>query len=254
MKYLFNGFSNSRQSAATGNLSLLVEHNGYTILVDTSGSPAQALRIAGLDPLQLDAIMITHAHCDHTYAFPSIIQDMLIGGRTKALRVLGNQKALDVCKKLIGIYNFDKKTTLMPISWEITEDNTVTLSPDMKVTSFALFHRPLMPVQGFIFATSTSKLSFFPDSVATEPYPQAASGSDVVIHEAGGVDADRLHVNQNGHSTGTQAGILAKKLNAGKLIVCHLPSDETSHQLILEDAQRHCIEAELPKVHHWYDL
>lgn len=236
----------------SGNLSIVIEHEGFSLLVDASGSPGQALRSFGIDPLELDAVLITHGHCDHTYAFPSLIQDMVIGNRRKPLRILGNGYALTVCKALIALYKFDNKPNLMPLSWEEAGETTIKLNDAVSLCWFTLFHRPHMPTNGFVCFTDGEKLAYFPDSVATTPYPASAMHADILIHEAGGVTVEQQQVNKNGHSTARQAAEVAQSLGALRLVLCHLPLEECFHAAIHDDARTVSPQAELPELGIWY--
>ena len=58
----------ARLTSAWG-FSALVENHGYTVLFDTGGDGqilVQNMRTLGIDPTHLDAVVLSHAHDDHT--------------------------------------------------------------------------------------------------------------------------------------------------------------------------------------------
>ena len=235
------GFSGGLQAIDTGNTSLLVRSGCSSLLVDASGSPVKALLESGADPMDLDGLVLTHAHVDHLYAFPSLIHNLWLMKREKPLIVTGNDATLEKAKELMSLFLLDRKR-MMDIIWAPGADRI----GDIEISSFPLFHRPLVPTSGFVFSSGKSKVSYFPDSAATPPYPDAAASSDIVFHEAGGIDDDREKLRNEGHSSGYLAGDVAASLDAGRLVLVHLPRSGRSE--ILRDARRRFERTELAQI------
>jgi ribonuclease BN (tRNA processing enzyme) len=66
---------------------LLLETGTKKILIDAGEPGARTLIEIGVDPADLDAIVITHGHSDHTGGLPMIIQAAWIVGRQAALPI-----------------------------------------------------------------------------------------------------------------------------------------------------------------------
>lgn len=232
MKTSILGFSCGIDSIDSANTSLLVSSETTSILVDVSGSPRMELLKAGADPLSLDAILITHAHIDHVYAFPSLLHSLWLLGRKKALVIGGNERAISTCKHMFDFFGLDRKVQF-DIIWQ---ELPVPRIGDIQIDTFSLFHRPTMPVNGFTFSCEGEKISYFPDSVATKPYPDSAYDSNVIIHESAGLECDRDTINSS-HTTALQAAQLAKDLRGGKLILVHLPESQITRVEMLNEAR-----------------
>src|ERR671914_262773 len=69
-------------------VSVLVEHDGQTVLVDTSTDFRQQALRAGLK--HLDAVLITHCHADHIFGLDDIRP---LNFRFGALSVFANERA-----------------------------------------------------------------------------------------------------------------------------------------------------------------
>lgn len=226
------GFSNGLDCLDSTNTSLLVSTAQTSILVDVSGSPRQSLLKAGVDSLSLDAVLLTHGHIDHVYALPSLIHSMWLQNRTKPLIVAGNDLAIEVCKHFFSYFRLDRKIGF-EIDWKCASTKQIG---DVQISSFSLHHRPEVPVNGYTFMADGMKVSYFPDSVASLVIPECALGSDILIHEAGGLDEDREEINKS-HTTALQAALMAKKANAKELFLVHVPENPDLRKRMLAEAQ-----------------
>lgn len=232
MKVTVLGFSNGLDCLDSSNTSLLVQTERTSIMVDVSSSPRQSLLRTGIDSLSLDAVLITHGHIDHVYAFPSLIHSMWLQNRTKPLLVVGNRLAIEVCKHFVLYFKLDKKIRFR-IDWK---DVTTNRIGDVRISSFSLYHRPEVPVNGFTFVADGFKVSYFPDSVATLPLPECSLFSDLMIHEAGGLEKDKEEINLS-HTTASQAAMMAKTAEVKELVLVHVPENPKLRQEMLDEAR-----------------
>ena len=241
------GFSGGLQALDTENTSLIISDGLTSLLVDASGSPVNALLRNGYDPLTIDALVLTHAHVDHLYALPSLLHNLWLMKRTKPLVIMGNAPTIEKARELYRLFRLDQKK-MMEIHW-VSDACRIGM---IDIKTFPVFHRPKVPTNGYVFAGGGVHVSYFPDSAVTLPYPECASGSDLIIHEAGGLDNDREALREQGHSSGLQAAMLARDLDAKKLLLVHLPGDKQKREDILKEALSVFPDTELAQSNHGY--
>jgi ribonuclease Z len=243
MQAIVLGYSGSIQTEDSSNTSLVIKSRGTSLLVDCSGSPCQGLLTHSINPDELDGIVLTHAHVDHLYALPSLLHNLWMRRREKKLVILGNPSALETAMALCRVFRLDQKVSLMSIL--VWADRPGQIG-DIGVEAFDVFHRPSVPTWGYVFSHGTRKISYFPDSAAREPYPECARGSSLVIHEAGGLEAQREAIREEGHSSALDAARLAAALEAKDLLLVHLPPDPSLRAEMLAQAQSLFPAARLP--------
>jgi ribonuclease Z len=80
------------------------------------------------------------------------------------------------------------------------------------------------------------KIVYSGDTRPTDGLLEAASGADVLIHEATFDDTLTCKADENRHSTVSQAAEVAKKAGVGSLILTHISSRYPDASVLLEDA------------------
>jgi phosphoribosyl 1,2-cyclic phosphodiesterase len=158
-------------SGSSGN-SVLISGGGAKILVD-AGKNARtienALKRIGEDLRCIDAILVTHEHCDHTTAL-----DVLV--RRYRIPVYANAATLKALRSTLGVIDEDLLRVL-------PTGGTATVK-DLSFTSFAVPHDSAECV-GYALEAEGSRMAVFTD-VGHVPDALLArvAGSDLVFLEA----------------------------------------------------------------------
>ncbi len=218
MTVTFFGTAGAVHSAEDGNVSLLVQEGRITVLVDASGAPAQSLRRCGVDPAELDVLVLTHAHPDHIYALPSLLHNLWLLGRSKPLTVLANTATAEAVRLLAGQFRLLDREGLFPLEWRVQGERTSARLPGLAVLLFPVQHS--VPCSG-VSLTGSSRLVYGCDTGPARTVVEEARGARALIHEASGVAAREEHLNADGHSSARQAGRAAREAGVGTLFLCH---------------------------------
>ncbi|MET0621581.1 MAG: MBL fold metallo-hydrolase [Pyrinomonadaceae bacterium] len=141
-------------------VSVLVEHAGRTVLIDTSSDfRQQALRV-GLK--HLDAVLVTHCHADHIFGLDDIRP---LNFRHGALGVYANERAwVDIRRIFKYIFEQTYYGGGLPqvVAHTVEHDAPFCLAPGLEVTPVEVIHGRL-PVTAyrfndFAYATDLSEI------------------------------------------------------------------------------------------------
>jgi ribonuclease Z len=80
------------------------------------------------------------------------------------------------------------------------------------------------------------KIAYSGDTRPSEGLIEAASGADILIHEATFDDSLTEKADENHHSTVTQAAEVAKEAGVGTLVLTHISSRYPDASVLLEEA------------------
>ncbi|MCA1630890.1 MAG: MBL fold metallo-hydrolase [Acidobacteria bacterium] len=141
-------------------VSILVEHDGQTVLVDTSSDfRQQALRV-GLK--RLDAVLITHCHADHIFGLDDIRP---LNFRHGALGVYANERAwVDIRRIFKYVFEPTHFGGGLPqvLAHTVVDGAAFCLSHDLEVTPLEVIHGRLPVVayrfNDFAYATDLSEI------------------------------------------------------------------------------------------------
>ncbi|NIS59674.1 MAG: MBL fold metallo-hydrolase [Proteobacteria bacterium] len=219
MRLVFLGTSGAVPTGKNGNLSFAVGVENTSVLIDASGNPVQNLLRAGFDPLELDAVILTHAHTDHIYGLPSLLHALWMGKREKPLLIVANPVTAAFARELSNLFRLLQRENLFSITWEELEDGQVSLSEALKVGLFPVEHST--PTSGVKLITGTSVLVYSCDTSPCRRVIEKATGAQALIHEASGNRGLERRLNPAGHSSARQAGEVAARAGVKTLFLAH---------------------------------
>lgn len=198
------------------NTYLALQGSNGAILIDCAGGPIGRLEKAGIAPLNLDTIIMTHIHPDHAYGLPLLLMGLWLLGRTEPLHVHGLGVVTDRLRRVMDAYEWHDWPHFYPVRFHAVDDQPRALvldNTDFRITATRNHH--MVPT---ISMRIENKLSGYITTYSSDTAPcrellDLARGADLLIHEAAGATP--------GHSSATQAGEMAAEAGAKKLVLVH---------------------------------
>jgi ribonuclease BN (tRNA processing enzyme) len=90
MRVRFLGSGDAFGSGGRLQTCILVQSGGHSCLVDCGASSLIALRQAGLEANDIEAVLVSHLHGDHFGGLPFLVLDQQFSGRSNPLIVAGS--------------------------------------------------------------------------------------------------------------------------------------------------------------------
>jgi ribonuclease Z len=185
------------------------------LLVDAGGSTYQRLLRAGLDPLKLRGIFLTHSHADHINGIPALLFQLKLAGYQGSLPIFGNAPTLELMRRILEAFELEEHQ--VAVDW-------ITVAGGQEVpvgdagyrlhVADSVHSRPCLAMRFEDQATGRALVY----SADTEPCPavqELAAGAAVLIHEATVAEPFA------GHTTPRQAGAVAARAGAEQLVLVH---------------------------------
>lgn len=205
------------------NTFMLVRGESTNVLIDCGGSPTQRLAQVGVNPAEIDHVILTHNHPDHIYGFPLLMLNAWMAGRKKVLHVYGLKSTIRSARNMLKALDFHLLPRFITIKYHTITPNSITTLPKMGefdiqgaptkhfVPTLALRITERATGHSFAYSSDTS-----PDQNVVE----IARGTRFLIHEA-----TMLNKSAEGHSSAIEAGQAAAAAEVNQLVLLHVPPD-----------------------------
>jgi ribonuclease Z len=200
------------------------------------------LRIAGTDLKyeQLAGVFLTHLHSDHISGLPDLFQtSWQFGRKTTPLQLYGPAGTARLSKALLDFYAEDihirrDLTEKLPaagatIRTHIVHEGVVYDDGVVKVTAFAVDHRPVEPAFGYRFDCGAKSIVITGDTRPSPNVVKYAKGADVLVTEAYlpehflKVDSPEVAKRlMSYHTSAEEAGDIATAAGVHTLVLTHL--------------------------------
>ena len=243
MPFQFFGTSGAIPSPDRDNTALAFYSKDEVVLVDCSGSPYQKILKAGLDPMRVTSLIVTHRHVDHVYGIPSLAHNMGLAGRRATVHVYALSETMKILRGFIGLFPLEEK---IPYRIELHEIPAKEGYEVLRAKGFCVLSTPVkhgVPnIALRVEFDSPGERGAVAYSSDTSPCPSLialARRTDVLIHEATFLHDEAARAASDGHTTGYQAGEVARQAGVKRLILCHFSASlyGREEELRLEAAQ-----------------
>jgi ribonuclease Z len=201
-----------------------------TLVIDCGGDVLQRLQACGRPIDSVDALIVTHAHMDHTSGFPLLMEKAWLDGRDRPLPVVGIEPALAQAERLWAAYEpvHSGWEGIPPIDWrEVPHEPGASVWDEAPwtITATPVDHGDT-PNVGLRFEHDPTGrvLAYSCDTAPSERVVDLARNADVLVHEANGETTDN-------HSSAAGAAEVAQQAGVDRLFLVHLPPGDKSTDL-----------------------
>jgi ribonuclease Z len=228
MHFTFLGTSASVPSAVRDTTSIVVVVPEGALLIDCGGSPVQKLRRAGVDPLALAAIVITHIHPDHSYGLPALVRNLVALGRRPPLTVHCRPEHVEPLRNLIGLFSTRERPGTFALTVQavgLAEGTPLVDLGPLTVRSSPNEHGPMPNFALRMDVAGGRSVVYSSDTRPCDAVVALARGADTLIHEATYSERDPGRVGGHAHSTAAEAGAVAARAGVRRLILTHIGAE-----------------------------
>jgi ribonuclease Z len=233
MEFCFLGTSGAVLKDDETTSSLFFRSENYSVMIDCPGNAISILNQIGCSPLDLDGIVLTHAHPDHISGLPFFIQNLLLIGRKKELILMANPYTKDKIQDLLQLFNLHDNLPFK-IEYLSQESGLVKRLGPLNIEFVTVCHS--VPTSGVLISDSDYRLFYTSDTAPIPDILKELSPLNTLIHEASGLKEHEELINKDGHSSGRQAAEITSKIDVERLFLCHFDYriDDVVARTILE--------------------
>jgi ribonuclease Z len=202
------------------NAQLVITLMDSATLVDCGDSTYLRLVKAGIGIDQVSDLILTHFHPDHAGGLPAFLITLWLLKRQTPLVIHGLDDTLTRAEGLLKLFQWENWKDMYPVYFNrLPEQELVSVleTPEWKVSASPVKH--LIPTIGLRMEFSNGFIAAY--SCDTEPCAavmRLGHESNLLLHEA--------VAEVRGHSSGTQAGEIARQAETQRLIVIHYPVEK----------------------------
>ena len=221
--------------------SNLISTKKAKILVDCGSGITQRLHELKVSSADIDALLFTHLHSDHTVDLYQLIISSWHSYRLKPWKIYGPKGTKKFVKKIMDAWAderklriaYESRASAKAFDMQVTEFKSIgTIKiKDLNIKYFEVDHKPVKFAYGFSFTNKNKKLTISGDTRPCENLMKYAQRSDVLLHEVF-IEGEILQINKmrtkktlhnvkSYHTTSTQVGKVAFISRAKKLVLTH---------------------------------
>ena len=284
LSLLFAGTAGSVPTARRGLPALLVRRGGDRLLFDCGeGTQRQLIRSVGL--ADIDAVFLTHFHADHWLGLPGMLKSFALRDREAPLVVCGPPGTRELLARMgfvIGrlpypfevqdlepgdamefdgyeVAAFNVRHRGQAFGYALVEQDRPGRFDAERATALGVAFGPdfgrlqrgeavgdVTPEQVVGPGRRGRRIVLSGDTSPCEMLRDAATGADVLVHEATFMHVDAPRAQETGHSTARQAAMLAADCDVGLLALTHTSTRYVPREL-LEEARESFAATVLPR-------
>jgi ribonuclease BN (tRNA processing enzyme) len=238
---VFLGTGGAFSAGRRSNLALLIEADGFRMLVESGPVIMQQLARANLQAAGVERLFVSHSHGDHALGFPMLVLNRL--GAATPLHVYAGPATIATLQAFCVLAFRSLGAHCLNLRWhELSEmeSDEVELAAGVTLRTSVVPHPPGVPTLAARWDFGGPSVTCVTDTVPSAVTVELARDSDLLVHEASfsavlQPDEDPA---AHFHTTAQQAGEIARQAGCPRLALVHLgPETGRRPDVLIEEAR-----------------
>ncbi len=228
-------------------VSVLVDVDGFKILIDCGESIVKRLRYVNVDLEDLDLVVVTHSHGDHVLGLPTLI--IWSAYRSKIMKILTLKDTYEDIIRLLHAVHIEKHIDIIqPITVERAKEPLEVFSNDKVIIKVVETCHSIPCIAVRVEDRYGRSLVYTGDTARCDSIVKLANNCDILIHEVSGIDPAS---GKYGHSCVMDSIEVACMSNAKILVPVHYYA---KFDIIYNLAESRNVNVLVPAQYVWYDV
>lgn len=235
MKIIQLGKAAAVPVAGEYNVCYLAECAGNRILIETPPSILNQLNCANIGVDTIDWVFISHLHGDHALGLPMLLLADYMKKTAKIWNIICQNYMVSKLKQasLIFFPEFEEYLEIRVKFHPVEDSESLKINKETSVFCKSGIHGA--PSVGIRINCAGKSIAYSGDTAYSRNIADLSRGTDILIHEMGGLDDDMTEKQKNNHASAKETGITAFESVCGQLWFTHLKTIDS-------DYNRQCID------------
>jgi ribonuclease Z len=193
------------------------------VLVEPAPTALPHLRRCGIPALDLDAIVVSHFHPDHTFGWPFLLLELLRVGHDRPLAIVGPpgvEAFLDDMLRLAAIPDIADAAAAMLDLRYVEVDGTWQDAGPLRLRAVEVDHVDHLRCFGYLFEREGTTVGYSGDCRPCPGLDQLAAAADVLVLECNGA-----HPPPKAHQDPDDVRALRRRFPETRFVLTHLGAD-----------------------------
>ncbi len=171
------------------------------VLVEPAPTALPHLRRCGIPVEQLDAVVISHFHPDHTFGWPFLLLEFVKRGRSKPLHIVGPPGVETFLAAMMHLAGVDRPGSNVQGAAHaeldlryIEVDSSWQTAGTMRFRAVEVEHVAHLQCFGFLFDSDGRTIGYSGDTRPCRGLDEIATASDVLVLECNGRHHEQSHM------------------------------------------------------------